>query len=98
MVMTQGPICELCPVENAAMEGRTVIQWDKNDLDDLGILKVDCLSLGMLSAIRRSFHLIEHHYGRTLTLATVPQEDPQSTIKFAKPIRWVCFRSRVVRR
>ncbi|MFO0924068.1 MAG: error-prone DNA polymerase [Pirellulales bacterium] len=77
MVMTQGPICELCPVENAAMEGRTVIQWDKNDLDDLGILKVDCLSLGMLSAIRRSFHLIEHHYGRTLTLATVPQEDPQ---------------------
>src|SRR5262249_11432048 len=47
MVMTQGPLCELVPIENAAMEGRTVIQWDKNDLDELGILKVDCLSLGM---------------------------------------------------
>ncbi len=75
MVMTQGALHELCPIENAAMEGRTVIQWDKNDLDELGILKVDCLSLGMLSAIRRSFELIKEHHQRELTLATVPQED-----------------------
>lgn len=76
MVMTQGWLCELCPLENAAMDGRTVIQWDKDDLDELGILKVDCLSLGMLSAIRRAFGLIEQHAGRTLTLASVPAEDP----------------------
>lgn len=76
MVMTEGWLCELCPLENASMDGRTVIQWDKDDLDELGILKVDCLSLGMLSAIHRCFVMIEKHYGRRLTLATVPAEDP----------------------
>ncbi|RMF38068.1 MAG: DNA polymerase III subunit alpha [Planctomycetota bacterium] len=75
MVMTQEWLCELCPIENASMEGRTVIQWNKDDLDDLGILKVDCLSLGMLSAIHRAFDLIEDHYDRSLTLASVPAED-----------------------
>jgi error-prone DNA polymerase len=59
MVMTNGPLCELVPIENAAMPGRTVIQWDKNDLDALGILKVDCLSLGMLTAIRKCFDLVD---------------------------------------
>ncbi len=58
MVMTHGPLCELVPIENAAMPDRTVIQWDKNDLDALGILKVDCLALGMLTAIRKCFDLI----------------------------------------
>jgi error-prone DNA polymerase len=77
MVMTQGPLCELVPIENAAMADRTVIQWDKNDLDELGILKVDCLALGMLTAIRKCFELIERHHRRPLTLATVPPEDPQ---------------------
>lgn len=75
MVMTSGPLCELCPIENAAMEGRTVIQWDKDDLDTLGILKVDCLALGMLSAIHRSFDLIDNHYQRQLSLANIPQAD-----------------------
>jgi error-prone DNA polymerase len=75
MVMTQGPLCELVPIENAAMEDRTVIQWDKNDLDELGILKVDCLALGMLTAIRKCFELVERHHGRPLALATVPPED-----------------------
>ena len=77
MVMTQGWLCEVCPLENASMEGRTVIQWDKDDLDELGILKVDCLSLGMLSAIHRCFDLIEKRYDRRLTLATVPAEDSE---------------------
>lgn len=77
MVMTQGPLHELCPIENASMTDRTIIQWDKDDLDELGILKVDCLALGMLSAIHRSFDLIEMHYDRPLTLATIPPEDPQ---------------------
>jgi error-prone DNA polymerase len=75
MVITQGPLCELVPIENAAMANRTVIEWNKDDLDALGILKVDCLALGMLTAIRKAFALIEQHYGRTLTLATVPAED-----------------------
>jgi error-prone DNA polymerase len=76
MVMTRGPLCELVPIENAAMPGRTVVEWDKDDLDSLGILKVDCLCLGMLSAIRRAFALIRSSTGRNLALATVPAEDP----------------------
>jgi error-prone DNA polymerase len=75
MVMTQGPLCELCPIENAAMPGRTVIQWDKDDLDTLGILKVDCLALGMLSAIHRSFDFLASHYQAPQTLASIPQGD-----------------------
>lgn len=76
MVMSQGLLSELVPIENAAMINRTVIQWDKNDLDALGLLKVDCLSLGMLSAIRRCFDFIKQHHGHQLTLANVPAEDP----------------------
>lgn len=75
MVITAGNLCELCPIENAAMAGRTVIQWDKNDLDELGILKVDVLSLGMLSAIRRCFELVERHHSQRWSLATIPPED-----------------------
>ena len=76
-VISRGPLAELVPIENAAMEDRTVIQWDKDDLDALGLLKVDVLGLGMLSAIRRSFDLIERHRGTRWTLATVPAEDPE---------------------
>jgi error-prone DNA polymerase len=76
MVVTRGPLCEMVPIENAAMPERTVVEWDKDDLDALGILKVDCLALGMLTAIRRCFHFIERHNGRQLTLANVPAEDP----------------------
>jgi len=76
-VISQGPLAELVPVENAAMPERTVIQWDKDDLDELGLLKVDVLGLGMLSAIRRSFDLLEKFRGSHLTLATVPAEDPR---------------------
>lgn len=75
MVMTNGSLCEIVPIENAAMPGRTVIEWDKNDLDVLGILKVDCLALGMLSAIRKSFDLVRKTSGRELTLANIPPED-----------------------
>jgi error-prone DNA polymerase len=57
------------------MDGRTVIQWNKDDLDELGILKVDCLALGMLTAIHKCFDLIEKHYGRRFTLATIPSDD-----------------------
>ena len=75
-VISDAPLHELVPVENATMPDRTVIQWEKNDLEDLGLLKVDVLGLGMLTAIRRSFDLIRDFDGREYTLATVPAEDP----------------------
>jgi error-prone DNA polymerase len=74
-VITRGPLSELAPIENAAMADRTVIEWDKDDLDALGILKIDVLALGMLTCIRKAFALIEQHDGRRLELATVPAED-----------------------
>jgi len=77
-VISNGSLSELVPVENAAMKDRTVIQWEKNDLEDLGLLKVDVLGLGMLTAIRRSFDLIREFDGRDYTLASVPAEDPQT--------------------
>ena len=74
-VITRGRLDELCPIENAAMEDRTIIEWDKDDIDALGILKVDVLGLGMLTCIRKAFDLMATHEGRTLTLDSVPQED-----------------------
>jgi error-prone DNA polymerase len=74
-VITKGPLDALVPIENAAMEERTVIEWDKNDLDAIGILKIDVLGLGMLSCIRKAFAMIAHHHGRTLTLANIPAGD-----------------------
>ena len=76
-VISDAPLYELVPVENATMPDRTVIQWEKNDLEDLGLLKVDVLGLGMLTAIRRSFDLVRKFDGRRYTLANIPAEDPQ---------------------
>jgi len=76
-VISNGPMSELVPIENASMPERTVIQWEKNDLEDLGLLKVDVLGLGMLTAIRRSFDLIRAFDGREYTLASIPAEDPR---------------------
>jgi DNA polymerase III alpha subunit len=75
-IITEGRLDELVPVENATMEDRTVIPWDKDDIDALKILKVDVLALGMLSCIRKAFSLIEAHHGTGWTLATLPPEDP----------------------
>ncbi len=75
-VISEHPLETLVPVENATMAERTVIQWDKDDLDLVGLLKVDVLALGMLSALRRCFSLIEHYRGTQWTLAGLPQEDP----------------------
>ena len=76
-IITEGRLDELVPIENAAMEGRTVIGWDKDDIDTLGILKVDILSLGMLTCIRKAFDLIAQHHGTRHRLATLPPEDPR---------------------
>ncbi|MPY70503.1 MAG: DNA polymerase III subunit alpha [Alphaproteobacteria bacterium] len=74
-VITRGPLDELAPVANAAMADRTTVEWDKDDLDALGILKIDVLGLGMLTCIRKAFDLVRRHHGRDLTLAAVPQGD-----------------------
>lgn len=75
-VITETPLVELCPVEPASMKDRTVIQWDKDDIDVLKFVKVDLLGLGILTAIRKAFTLIEQVTGTAWTLATVPAEDP----------------------
>ena len=76
-IITEGRLDELVPIENATMEDRTVICWDKDDIDTLGILKVDVLSLGMLTCIRKAFDLLKMHHQREYTLATLPPEDPR---------------------
>ena len=74
-VISQGLLEELVPIENAAMENRTVIEWDKDDLDELRLLKVDVLGLGMLSALRRGLALVSDFRRKSFTLADVPKED-----------------------
>ncbi|SPH16623.1 Error-prone DNA polymerase [Defluviimonas aquaemixtae] len=74
-VITKGRLDELCPIENAAMEDRTVIEWDKDDIDTLGILKVDVLGLGMLTCIRKAFDLMKEHERQALTIGSIQQED-----------------------
>jgi len=76
-VITQGKLSDICPVMNARMEDRTQLEWNKDDLEALGILKVDVLGLGMLTCIRKSFDLIKQHYGKTYDLKNVPREDPK---------------------
>jgi len=74
-VMSEHPLHTLVPVENAAMKDRTVIQWDKDDLDVLGLLKVDCLALGMLTAVRKTLELLRASGRRDLTLQDIPAKD-----------------------
>jgi len=74
-VISEHPLTTLVPVENAAMDGRTVVQWDKDDLDAVGLMKVDVLALGMLSALRRCLALVRRHAGVELSLATIPADD-----------------------
>ncbi len=74
-VIARDSLEALVPVENASMADRTVIEWDKDDIDALGILKVDVLGLGMLTCVRKGFDLLRHHYGRDLELADIPEGD-----------------------
>lgn len=74
-VITQAKLSDYCPVMNARMQDRTQLEWNKDDLEALGILKVDVLGLGMLTCIRKGFELVKQHYGIELTLANVPQDD-----------------------
>ncbi len=74
-VITRDRLDEVAPIMNAAMEDRTTIEWDKDDLDALGLLKIDVLALGMLTALAKGFDLLDRHYGERLTLATLPPEE-----------------------
>ncbi len=75
-LMTESPISNLVPVENAAMPERTIIQWDKDDIESLGLLKVDVLALGMLTAIRKTLQLVSDYSGNAMGLADIPKSDP----------------------
>ena len=76
-ILTERPLTETVPIGNGAMDDRTFIEWDKDDIDELGILKIDVLALGMLTCIRKCFDLVEQHHGERWELATVPQEVSQ---------------------
>jgi error-prone DNA polymerase len=75
-VLSRAPLDETVPIGNAAMDDRTFIEWDKDDIDTLGLMKVDVLALGMLSCLRRGLDLLQQHYGKSYSLATLPQDDP----------------------
>ena len=77
-VISEQPLSHLVPVENAAMPDRTIIQWDKDDLDTLGLLKIDCLALGMLTCLRKCLDLLKQHGRGDYSLATIPAEDAQT--------------------
>ena len=74
-VITRGRLSDLCPILNARMEDRTCIEWNKDDIDTLGFLKIDVLALGMLTCIRKAFDKAKEHYNLDLTLANIPQDD-----------------------
>lgn len=78
IVLAAGKLSRLVPIENAAMAGRSIIQWDKDDLDALGLLKVDILALGMLSAIRRTLDLVSEQRGELFEMQDIPAEDPET--------------------
>ena len=77
-ILTEGALTETVPIGNGAMPERSFIEWDKDDIEALGILKVDVLALGMLTCIRKCLDLLEDHHKRPLTLASVPREDPET--------------------
>jgi error-prone DNA polymerase len=76
-ILTERPLTETVPIGNGAMDDRTFIEWDKDDIDELGILKIDVLALGMLTCIRKCFDLVEQHHGERWSLAAIPQEVPE---------------------
>ena len=75
-VITNGKLSDLCPIMNARMVDRTCIEWNKDDIDALGFMKIDVLALGMLTCIRKAFDMAKENYGIDLTLANIPQDDP----------------------
>jgi error-prone DNA polymerase len=83
-VIARGKLSRMVPIENAAMEDRSIVQWDKDDLDALGLLKVDILALGMLSMIRRALDMVAHKRGESFELQDIPSEDPATYAMISK--------------
>ena len=98
-IITQGRLDELVPVENASMDERTVICWDKDDIDTLGILKVDVLSLGMLTCIRKAFDLMQMHHRRAVLAGNAAARGFQKFMTCcAAPTASGCFRWKAARK
>ena len=99
-VLTQGQLTRLVPVENASMVDRSIIQWDKDDLQAVGLMKVDVLALGMLSAIRRCLGMVTQRRGlpQPLRMQDIPRDDVPTYDMICRPTQWVCSRSRAAHR
>ena len=98
MVICQGQLDSVVPLEPATMPGRVVVQWDKDDCADMGIIKVDLLGLGMMAVIKESINLIRDHYGEEVDLAHLPPTIRMCTARCSTPTRWACSRWRAARR
>ncbi len=77
MIIAQGQLASVVPIEPASMPGRNVIQWDKEDVSDMGLIKVDLLGLGMMAVLKDCTNLIPQHYGKTVDIAQIPHDDPE---------------------
>jgi error-prone DNA polymerase len=93
-VITRGKLSDLCPILNARMEDRTCIEWNKDDIDVLGFMKIDVLGLGMLTCIRKAFDLAKQDYSLDLTLANIPQDDPAVYEMICHAVYDWCFSDR----
>ena len=98
MVICQGQLDSIVPLEPATMPGRVVVQWDKEDCADMGIIKVDLLGLGMMAVLEDSFSSIRDHYREEVDLAKLPADDPEVYARCKKPIPLACSRSKAARR
>ena len=98
-MICQGQLDSIVPIEPATMPGRVIVQWDKEDCADLGLIKVDLLGLGMMAALKDSLVLIENHYHEKVDLAHLAGgRSRKCTTRCKRPIRWVCFKWRAARR
>jgi error-prone DNA polymerase len=98
MVICQGQLDSVVPLEPATMPGRVVVQWDKEDCADMGIIKVDLLGLGMMAVIEDTIKLIPEVYGETVDLGHLPQNDPRYLKRCKRPTPSACSRWRAARR
>ena len=97
-MICQGQLDSVVPLEPATMPDRVVVQWDKEDCADMGIVKVDLLGLGMMAVLEESLQIIRKHYGEEVDLGHLPQNDNKFTKRCRRPTPSACFRSRAARR
>ena len=98
MVVCQGQLDSVVPLEPATMPGRVVVQWDKEDCADMGIVKVDLLGLGMMAVLEDSLQIIREHYGEEIDLGRLPANDPPFMTRCKRRTPSACFKSKAARR